>query len=177
MHYWIIYQPGVGGHGFTNLLEHASNIQPIDNNLQWRIHYRPGRFGILDRPIKFYPSEVDNLSNIVDKNVVLCAHPYNQRVENLSTVDNNILIHLTSSDVARVIKDQNIKTNFKLDPVTFPAHYRTVQTKLFKMPCFKAHIDIEQAWRDWDYLKQHLDALGIDLDKTYYDQYITYIDL
>jgi hypothetical protein len=34
---WIFFQPGVGGDGFANLLEHSANAVTIDSNKQWRI--------------------------------------------------------------------------------------------------------------------------------------------
>jgi hypothetical protein len=41
MQYWVFFIGGVGGDGFTNLLEHASNIEPADSLLKWRIRSDP----------------------------------------------------------------------------------------------------------------------------------------
>ncbi len=182
MRYWIIYQPGVGGHGFANLLEHADNIQPIDDKVEWRIHYRPGRFGILDRPIKFFPGNVDvNSTTYIDStgpriNTVFSEHPTQDLLLNLASKKCNIVVHLYSSNVSRVIKDFNSKMHFKLDE-NFSKDYEIQQQKMLNTKYFAAHVDIEVAWRNWDYLNSQLTGLGIVLDKTYYDQYLEYIDL
>jgi len=34
MQYWIFYQAGVGGDGFGCMLEHATNIEPADGDLE-----------------------------------------------------------------------------------------------------------------------------------------------
>jgi hypothetical protein len=195
MHFWVIYQPGVGGHGFSNCLEHANNITPVDNCLEWRIHYRPNRYGILDRPVKFYSG--DNTVNSILINhtkgnhlhTVFSGHPWVlsddkkilqentlDRVEFLSKFNYNILIHLYSSDSLRVLNDFNAKMPFML-PDNYKNSYSELTNRMIKMSEFAVHIDIERAWRDWDYLTQSLNLLGIDLDKKYYDQYLNYIDL
>ena len=40
---------------------------------------------------------------------------------------------------------------------------------------YNMHIDIEQIWRDWTYTKFCMDQLNIDLPKSVYDHYLTYI--
>jgi hypothetical protein len=36
MIYWLIFDGGVGGDGFANMLEHANNIEPVDGKIKWR---------------------------------------------------------------------------------------------------------------------------------------------
>jgi hypothetical protein len=192
MHFWVIYQPGAGGHGFANCLEHANNVTPIDHQTQWRIHYRPDRFGILDRPIKFYPGddtvdpELVNLAKGSQVHTVLSDHPWLSnnslkeikfdRVQYLSKFSHNVLIHLYSTNSLRVLNDFNAKMSEKV-PDSYKNNYTIVKNKMLNMSEFAVHIDIDLAWRDWSYLSQSLNVLGIDLDKKYYDQYLTYIDL
>ena len=44
MQYWVFFIGGVGGDGFANLLEHGTNITPVDRKLKWRLRrqYYPG---------------------------------------------------------------------------------------------------------------------------------------
>ena len=39
MQYWIFFIGGVGGDGFSNLLEHSNNVEPADGKLLWRLRY------------------------------------------------------------------------------------------------------------------------------------------
>jgi hypothetical protein len=41
MIYWLIFDGGVGGDGFANMLEHANNIEPVDGILKWRHERTP----------------------------------------------------------------------------------------------------------------------------------------
>jgi hypothetical protein len=60
MQYWVFYQAGVGGDGFGCMLEHATNIKPADGKLEWRIHYYEGKYGTLERPVRFYQAKWAN---------------------------------------------------------------------------------------------------------------------
>jgi hypothetical protein len=205
MQYWIIYQAGVGGDGFGNLLEHADNVFPADGEEKWRIHYRDGRTGILDRPVRFYqahwayhnpmpfrsnslpetprlnPHYVELIKQ--QKNTVITAHPYYfEQVKQFEYKDlvkqHQLLINLYSNRVDRVYQDLVAKRPELLPGLT-PRYMRDISLENSKESTrsdYTIHIDIEQAWRDWPYLNSCLEKLGINLDKKYYDHYLTYID-
>jgi hypothetical protein len=202
MQYWIFYQAGVGGDGFGCMLEHATNIMPADGNLEWRIHYYEGAYGILQRPVRFYqalwannplpfrfPSlpDVTTLNpvyvNLIEQkqNTVITAHynyfrlidqfTYRELVEK-----NQIKIHLYSCDSARVYKDLVIKRGNTVSLKQFSQFHQYNNQLELARPNYHIHIDIEQVWRDWGYLKSCMDQIGIDLPKSVYDYYLTYID-
>ena len=54
MQFWIYFDAGAGGDGFANLLEHATNVKPWDQNLKvWRLsHY-------IDDEATFYAPTID----------------------------------------------------------------------------------------------------------------------
>jgi len=206
MQYWILYQAGVGGDGFANLLEHANNIFPADGEEQWRIHYKDGRYGILDRPVRFYqahwafdpiPFRLPTLTKstvlnpvYVDlieqqKNTVITAHHnyfnlINKFEHQHIVTQYQIIINLYSDRVQRVYRDLKEKRPESItiigDLTKFTNLFQTINLKESNRSDYVIHIDIEQAWRDWPYLNNCLTKLGIDLDKKFYDYYLTYID-
>ena len=202
MQYWIFYQAGVGGDGFGCMLEHATNIEPADGDLEWRIHYYEGKYGILQRPVKFYqarwandplPFRYSTLSNNImlnpvyvdlvkqQQNTVITAHHFYSKLighfEHQNIVEKaQVKIHLYSNNSARVYKDLQAKsgTNTPLEKfIKWHQHTNKIQ---FARPDYKMHIDIEQIWRDWVYTKSCMEQLNIDLPKSVYDHYLTYID-
>jgi hypothetical protein len=206
MQYWIIYRAGVGGDGFANLLEHAENILPADGENRWRIHYREGRDGILDRPVRFYqahwafgpkpfrfpelpesivlnPVYVDLVSQ--QKNTVITAHtPYFKLIDQFEyqsiVKQDQVMIYLYSDRCERVYRDLEAKRpeavlEFR-DLTHFTSFHKIENSMELARRDYAIRIDIEQAWRDWDYLNNCLNKLGINLDKKYYDHYLTYID-
>jgi hypothetical protein len=204
MQYWVIYQGGVGGDGFANLLEHANNMFPADGENTWRIHYYEGAYGILQRPVRFYQANWTNdplpfRSKILPettilnpvyvdlinqgKNTVVSAH-YNyfnlvNKFEHKNIVkQDQVMINLYSNRAERVYQDHKKK---RPDPIigdltNFTKSLQRANFTESNRPDYAIHIDIEQAWRDWSYLNNCLGQLGINLDKKFYDYYLTYID-
>jgi hypothetical protein len=206
MQYWIMYQAGVGGDGFGNLLEHADNVFPADEQDSWRIHYRDNRAGVLDRPVRFYqahwaldpkpfrfptlpestilnPVYVDLIKQ--QKNTIITSHySYFTQIDKFEYQDivkqDQVLINLYSDRVERVYQDLNNKrpesTIKNLSLAQFEIFFQRVNSSESSRTDYAIHIDIEKAWRDWDYLNNCLNKLGINLNKKFYDHYLTYID-
>jgi hypothetical protein len=213
MQYWIIFQPGVGGDGFANLLEHANNVFPADGKDMWRIHYRDGRHGILDRPVRFsqanWAFDSNKLPSIPmpfrlatlpkttalncvyveliaqQKNTVITAHDnYFKQIADFEyshiVKQDQVLINLYSNCCERVYQDLITKrpeTILEFEDLTkFTNYFESVKSVEFNRSDYAIHIDIEKVRRNWLYLNECLVKLGIDLDKNFYDHYLTYID-
>lgn len=202
MQYWIFYQPGVGGDGFGCMLEHAINVKPADGNLEWRIHYYDGVYGILQRPIRFYQAQWANdplpfryhtLSDKVELNpiyvsllkqqqntVITAHHDYFNLIdqfEHQSIVEKDqVKIHLYSDNSERVYKDIRVKRGIDTPLKRFTKFHQHSNKKELARTDYHMHIDIEKAWRDWGYMQSCMNQLGIDLPKSVYDHYLTYID-
>ena len=204
MQYWIVFRPGVGGDGFANLLEHANNVFPADGVDDWRIHYRPGRDGILDRPVRFYQAHWAEdpipfrypmlpksavLNSVYtgliaqQKNTVVTAHHHYfnlvDKFEHQHIVkQDRVLINLYSDRAERVYRDLKAKrpeTNLN-NSIAFAHALKKANFADVNRSDYAMHIDIEKVWRNWSYLNNCLVELGIDLDKKHYDYYLTYID-
>jgi len=203
MQYWILYQPGVGGDGFGCMLEHADNIKPADGQLEWRFHYYDGRYGFLDRPIRFYqaswasqplpfrssklPTSTELNPAYVDlveqqQNTVITAHLnfYWDQVDQFeySSVvkKDQIKIHLYSDRSKRVCQDFVTKRHIPTPIDWHEIYHQRVNNQELARKEYNIHINIEQAWRDWDYMQACMSQLNINLSKEVYDQYLTYID-
>jgi hypothetical protein len=193
MQYWIIFEPGVGGDGFTSLLEHANNITSSDGETNWRVQ------GLYQGRIKFYdPSwsmtplkpfrtvghreyQLNPIyQNLIENhvNTVIPAH-YNYWREIVEFPDRELItrdqvcVHLYSLDYVRTSQDYLIKTKFT--GITLEEkieHARIMTEQNLARTEYAIHIDIEQVWRSWDYLRNCLEQLGIELDPTHYDTYI-----
>jgi hypothetical protein len=192
MQFRIIFAPGVGGDGFSALLEHANNIEPADGIVSWRQHkivegklkfhdcfwvngpYRPFRApGIDAEPIPYY---VDLINQ--GKNTVISSHymfwdeidqyPYREIVTR-----DCVYIHLYSTDIERVLKDNLIKNEISQGPTL--EYYSKLLEQNLKRKEYHIHIDIEQVWQSWEYLKSCVDQLGIDLSESEYQTYMALI--
>lgn len=193
MQYWIIYQAGIGGDGFANLIEHASNITPADKVLEWREHYR------INHKIKFYscawaqepkPFRQPGICNAVlnaeyvnlvtqRKNTVIPVHYYYWNdidyFEHKNTVtQDQIKIHLYSSNLQRAFTDAFVKNKLEIDHNKFSGYCEQIASEL-KRSQYDCHIDIEQVWDSWNYLEQILGKLDITLSKDVYRQYMELI--
>ncbi len=196
MQYWIFYQAGVGGDGFGCMLEHATNIKPADGFLEWRIHCllqrtrkfyqaawapepRPFRYNKLSDNILLNPVYIDLVEQ--QQNTVITAHcvyfDLITKFEHRNIVEKDqVTIHLYSNNSTRVYKDLQAKsgTNTPLEKfIKWHQHRNKIE---FSRPEYKIHIDIEQIWRDWAYTKSCMEQLNIDLPRSGYDHYLTYID-
>lgn len=86
MQFWIFFEPGIGGDGFGNLLEHSHNVQCIDGaDKFWRVHR------IVDGEIKFSAPTPDH------------NHCFRSYLQPFLTRDN----HLHDSYTALVDQDIN----------------------------------------------------------------------
>ena len=217
MQYYIIYQHGVGGDGFANLLEHANNMHRADglrDPNRWRVMKKIGNktrfYGapwttIPPHPFRGHPMDKDSrlaesYLELIEKkkNTVISVHysylhsikyfPFRELIER-----DQVKIHLYSTDFERVILDDRVKNGRGLDKeqlvpavnITDEIHVKDVDEamlvkeinkNLTKFASFyDMHIDIEQVWNSWEYLDEKLKILGIDLDKSHYDEYMKII--
>jgi hypothetical protein len=208
MQYWVFYIGGVGGDGFANLLEHADNIEPVDDHLcwRWRVSQDPNKI-MFDHPAytnddrflrnhnedrakssfpePFDLTKVELLPNYVQKvfrgiNTVIATHPwlynFDPRFKHWNKLEKDqCKILLYSKDVNRIVNDfcdkhglsddvrqQRLESLTKVKPPYFTSPLRGYQTM----------IDIDRAWEDWEYLNDELVNIGINLNKTYYDEYL-----
>jgi hypothetical protein len=214
MQFYIIYQHGVGGDGFANLLEHANNMHRADglrDPNRWRIMKKIGNktrfYGALwttipPHPFRGHPMDKDSrlaesYLELIEKkkNTVISTHyhyfdsikyfPFRELIER-----DQVKIHLYSTDFERVILDDRIKNGRGLDKeqivkaknaideihtkhVNETILVQEIERNLTKFASYyDMHIDIEQVWNSWEYLDEKLKILGIDLDKSYYDEYM-----
>lgn len=199
MQYWIFYNPGVGGDGFACMLEHAINIYPADGVLDWRIHnYEDGS---KDKPVRFFQAHwaldpipfrypklpADVVLNPVykelistEKNTVITAHyvyfDLIAQFEHRGLVEKNqVKIHLYSDRPERVRDDLAAKRGIDIPLDQYMTRFHPVISKEFKRSEYAMHINIERAWRDWNYMQDCMTQLNIELPKHVYDHYLTYI--
>lgn len=195
MQYWIFFQPGVGGDGFSNLLEHANNVYPADKFTSWRIHKK------FDRKVKFYGAQwADNcksqpfrqsstdFKNLTLKNsyvdivknnrdtIIPVHYIYQKYIDLFPFKDlvekDQVKIHLYSKNYERIILDAKIKNQFdESQDANLISNLINQNLKQLKS-YYDIHIDIEQVWNDWNYLDVKLKLLGIDLDKSFYNTYL-----
>ena len=120
------------------------------------------------------------------KNTVIPIHPwyydYNPEFKYWSVLEKDQhRILLYSDDIHRVVDDYNDKNywvkndreirinELSHDISPYWGHTHSPIAKNLKYDTF---IDIERAWRDWDYLNNILTSIGIDLDRKYYEEYL-----
>lgn len=201
MQYWIFFIGGVGGDGFSNLLEHADNITPVDGVRMWRIRSKPSDSKVAfkdpsyvtdNRFLRNHSDPDFDLSNIhlrplytrlVNSGIktVIPAHPYRYNFDEkfkywdfLEKSQHKILLY--SDNINRIAEDFYDKN----------PHF-TIGTKEDKKtvllngtsPYYTAQdlnyntfIDIERVWKDWDYLNNILISIGINLNRKYYEEYL-----
>jgi hypothetical protein len=201
MQYWVFFWGGVGGDGFSNLIEQAYNVQPADGVLKWR------DIPASDDLVRFtVPLWIDNIKlfrdhneefdleditlnpiyvDLVEKgiNTVIPVHPwkYYDIIDNLSY--KNILtkdqhrIFLYSTNIKRIISEFNIKNN--PDPKMMKETERSYRSRNMMgqdvyppKSMYNTFIDIDRSWVDWPYLNNILTNIGIDLSKSAYDTYL-----
>lgn len=204
MQYWIFYQAGVGGDGFGNLLEHATNVLPADGFLEWRVHPYDDLSQSSDLPVRFFqpkwaqdpvPFRYPTLAQVTElnhnyvklvaqgNNTVVTAH-YNyyydliDQFEYKSIVEQDqVRIHLYSDRCQRVYQDLSVKRGQPaIDQKTFEQQHQFNNQIELARSWYHIHIDIEQAWRSWDYMQDCMSQLSIDLPRAAYDHYLTYIN-
>lgn len=200
MQYWIFYGGGVGGDGFGCMLEHAENVYPADGISDWRIHQYEDNTN--DKPIRFFQAHWANdpipfrypvlqnntvlnpvYTNLItqQKNTVITAHYtyfdlINQfKYRNIVEKD-QVKIHLYSDRPKRVYADFAAKRITDLSAEQFALGYQQVVSRETKRSEYDIHINIEQVWRDWDYMQDCMQQLNIKLSKDVYDHYLTYIN-
>ena len=199
MQYFIFFAPGVGGDGFTNLLEHAKNIIRADGqyNPSWRIDKKfenktkfYGAKWTLKSPYPFRTNamSVNNIKlhpvylNLIKqkKNTLIPVHyVYKEQIKNFPFRDivetDQVKIHLYSSNIERQVLDCKIKNQSNQNTNVVTAT-RKLSIELADTSYYDIHIDIEEVWKNWDYLNEKLKLLNIELDKSYYDEYLNIIN-
>lgn len=205
MQYWIFFIGGVGGDGFSNLLEQANNITPSDGVIGFRdeitksgkIRFRSPQYAESSDFLKKW--EFDNscilvtsyYMNLIEMriNTVIPTHPaiYGRDIETI--IDKEILekdrfnIYLYSDDKTRVFEDyvDKIRPNGMNDDekrIAISMRQRTSKSYLPSaisnppLSFYDCLIDIEKAWRDWNYLDTILKKIGIDLSEDVYREYL-----
>ena len=202
MQYWVFFQGGAGGDGFVNLLDHAENVEPADGIKRWRTievsngkikFYHPewvtdqklfrrdeGFNPFVVKPNEYYMKLIFNGTN-----TVIGAHP----TLNYSTiVEKHPFRKIFTRDLHKILLYSNDKDRMLSDFLdknpnpAFPKdHYRELYQRLDIIKFIETKyppgfidtiIDIEKAWRDWDYLNYMLTAIGINLSKTVYEEYL-----
>jgi hypothetical protein len=197
MQYWIFFWGGTGGDGFSNLLEHAEGMEPCDGERRWRIRnvpngkvaFRGPRFANVPSLFRnhhgFDLSKIrllDHYVNLIQqgKNTVIPAHPwqYEEFLEQFPQRDiiekDQHKILLYSNDTTRIIQDfidKNPTSEKQKEEIIRVMSNKNVITDSPKLG-YKTYIDIDRAWKDWDYLNEFLTKIGINLDKKYYDEYL-----
>lgn len=186
MQIWIYFDPGCGGDGIANLLEHADNVVPLDGRLMWRIHH------YVDGQPKFWAPTVDQQGCFRKK------FPFKQ--------DNNQLLpsYLQAIDNARTVictsHDVSLDQVYQSDciPIFFKNHRRILIRNInprqaFKINCIKnlkeyipyqpkpsvtmtddAYdfiLDEEKFKTDWNYVTNFCQTIGLTLDQKFYHEY------
>jgi hypothetical protein len=212
MQYWIFFVGGVGGDGFANLLEHATNVEPVDGDLCWRV--TPAKNGsnkmmfnfplfVNDvrffrdhssvgelRPPNYVPQPLninrlqptENYRRIVDHgiNTVISTHPwwynYNKDFKHWDLLEKDQhKILLYSNDLDRIVNDFCDKNNmYDQYRVNYKEALQKYSPPYYNVPKlnYQTLIDIDQVWRDWEYLDKILKHIGLDLDRKYYEEYL-----
>ena len=201
MQYWIFFVGGTGGDGFANLLEHADNIQPVDaKEKKWRVrsiwNSESGKVAF-GRPLPFNLNPCDPYftnyclleptqiyRDLVEKNIntVISTHPhwYTQHPDCKYWqlfAKNQVKILLYSRDKFRIARDYVDKLREEPSADTWLeklTQLSRLQPPLYWAPDlgYDVYIDIEEVWKDWNYLNQILTNIGISLDRKYYEEYL-----
>jgi hypothetical protein len=201
MIYWIIFDPGVGGDGFSNMLEHATNIEPVDgvskwrnqetsagkirfnypqwiNPTQWfRCHNSDFNYEIQELTVPFQTLIENN------KNVVIPVHKLffevasKLKFQNLLQIE-NIKICLYSTNNNRVFEDYVDKQDvISSEQIEGYRKFTSKRNSMFLPYSVRStnqicYIDIDKSWSDWNYLNEILISIGIDLPKEKYEEYL-----
>jgi hypothetical protein len=199
MQYWIFFIGGVGGDGFSNLLEHANNITPADGYRGFRNELSDNgkvRFGspqYASNPAFLKGWDYDNNDatlnpfyvNLVNKgiNTVIPTHPniYIRDIGDLECKDilkkDQFKICLFSKDKKRVFEDfvdklRDQDAAEKNKKIAIAMHQRDNKDYITTSLSYNCFIDIEKVWRDWNYLDNMLKKIEIDLSEDVYREYL-----
>ena len=191
MQYWIIYQAGVGGDGFANLLEHCAEVRPADDCLEWRRHYeingktkfyscawandpKPFRYkdlGFSDPNPVYLKLVQQNEHTVIPVHyfywTLIDQYPYKNIVTR-----NQILIHLYSSIPQRAFVDAHQKNKLPIPDEIQRERYIDSIKKELERSDYHYHVDIERVWRDWHYLETLLSTWQITLKESIYRKYL-----
>lgn len=191
MQIWICFNAGAGGDSVSNLLEHASEISPIDqNSARWRLsHY-------IDNLATFWAPPFDDDACFRNSQG---PRPFDKKTNQLSTryleiINQNLNTVCTSHDVTLqalensdcqdilskniikvLVKHQDpIKSNFLSKLKNFhigslsadPNWLRSI--KLIDETKFNYVIDIDQFTQDWIYVDGFCQSVGLTLPQSTY---------
>ena len=201
MQYWIFYVGGVGGDGFRNLLEHADNITPVDEVKTWKLvkpldlpKIKNGKVKFQNTPFSTSKEFLRSAETLVELSQIELLPLYRQLVE---TSRNTVIsvapfcynfdpkfkywdflerdqhkILLYSHDYQRVYEDFTDKNFLQPEFLEYLKTHDPIHGVSNMNPNECTLIDIEQVWRDWDYLNNILISIGITLDRKYYEEYL-----
>lgn len=188
MQLWIYFQAGAGGDGVANLFERSDNVTPIDGVVDyWRIHR------IVDGSVKFYAPTIDihgcfrfnqpfktSNNRLTDGYIDIVNQNFNCVV---TSHDINLDLLLASDQQDILLKDQ-IKVlltskNHQDDAIKATVKNLSPVVKIIKKPFFHVEkfdyvLDVDQIRSDWNYVTDFCKAVGLDLKKY---QYLQYLDL
>lgn len=201
MQYWVFFWGGVGGDGFSNLIEQANNVQPADGVLKWRdipasqdlVRFTMPRWvdnlklfknhteEFDPEDITLNPIYIDLVENGINTVIPVHPWPYYDNIDNLSykniLTKNQHRIFLYSTNIKRIISEFNIKNN--PDPKMMKETERFYRSRDMMgqdvyppKSMYNTFIDIDRSWVDWPYLNNILTNIGIDLSKSAYDTYL-----
>jgi len=181
---WVFFQPGVGGDGVANLLEHSSNAVSLDGKVTWRIHryvnskvkfWAPNLFGDSTRTtiINQLTTEQLKIAKSNDKYFVIASHDieFMKVFQNNSIPEENNIKLLVIHD--NFIEQQvNCKTKnlieFDLSKIN------QSQSKTFKHSSPDFLLDIKSI-QNWEYTKKIVDKIGLTLSQSDFEHYKTIV--
>ena len=194
MQFWIYFDAGAGGDGFANLLEHADNITPWDQDLKvWRFsHYVNNEATFYAPPIDhngcFRTPKNGRSSSAFRCNENVLHESYVDRIQkNINTVCTSHDLEFDSLNVSDcqdiLLKDQVKILVENTDPlVTYramciknfslgslqPAQGWLDWTAKFSRRPFDIVLDASKIKTDWNYVKEFTTKFNIDLSESTY---------
>jgi len=177
---WIFFPGGAGGDGVANLLEQSSNVVPIDENKQWRIH----RY--VDSKVKFWAPTLQNTSQRIN-----LVSQLNEKQLEIANSDCQYLvitshdIQLTTTFIGSTIPDhKHIKILLK----TSNGESEVVMYKLKNLVEFNKETDnqpglinnvnlskfdirLDKIPDEWNEFKTLVDSIGLDIGQETFEHY------
>lgn len=194
MQIWIYFLPGAGGDGFANLLEHASNVKPIDSDVdpkRWRVH----RF-VDDQP-KFYANAIDNIRCFRNNRPFLSAENQlrsnyvrlvKQGIPTICTSHDVTLANIQKSDCRDILEHNKISVFLYHDSYrlcVYQAALKNLEPKLppmisddyypirqkINMEDFDHVLNIADIQSNWNTVNDFCQTVGLDLNQERYQEY------
>lgn len=199
MQVWIYFQPGTGGDGFANLLEHCLSVQSLDQQLpQWRLH----RY--VDGEAKFWAPTVDHAGcfrynqpfRYSNNQLFQCYVDLVMTKQNMVVTSHDVLfVNINSSDAQHILKQNQFRvlvttqdpmkamqTNLKktLNSITNERLQQAAEwyLELYRKidhTAFDAVLYIEDVHRDQVAVNKFCQQIDWHLDPGYYSEYVDLI--